>query len=346
MKNNWSYSDKVKKLEFTESHQHQVLERLNTLNRKKSSRKILVTGVTIATVVAMLALSTIFSPAMVNVLAKIPYISQFVKDEEHKMEQFNQILQQINMIVKKNNLNLSDININHEDKSVIIYLDELPKSTEDFAEKVHTQLENGGFKGYEVEVVAHKERNHQSEQTQQEIEQAIQKDRNLSKELTKRLHDEEYELMFPVNVSITPERVGVTVIVPESEERLDQLKELMEDVAKGFGETYELDIRQVEKIAREQEKRWGKTGAIGHIGQALMESDEFPVTGYAYSFHPYPLEIIMKTSLDQNDSDAEKVAQNIRNEIHLYIQNDEETSTIRNDAYEVKVLSKDRKEIQ
>ncbi len=106
-----------------------------------------------------------------------------------------------------------------------------------------------------------------------------------------------------------------------------------------YGDKYKLDVRHVQQIAREQEKRWGKTGAIGHIRDVLMEAKNLQVTGYAYSFHLYPLQLKIKSSLDANDPKASEIAKEIRSEIDLFIQNDELTKNIRNDKYNVKVLT-------
>ncbi|MYL63442.1 DUF4030 domain-containing protein [Bacillus hwajinpoensis] len=344
--NNWSYSEKVRKMAFTKRHQEQVLRNLGTTKRKKNSRKRIISGVTAVALFAMLALSTIFAPVMENVLAKIPYISQFVEDEEQKMEKWDTILNQVTTIVEKNDLELRNINIFDREMSVKIFLNKLPENEEKIIVQIQTEFNDTGLNGYEVSVVVYEEEEIKTEQSQEEIELAMQNNQKLEEALTERLQLEEYELMFPVSVRITQGSVYMNVIVPKTEERIDQLKEILKDEAKDFGNNYELDVRQVEKIAREQEKRWEKTGAIGDIGGALTESTEFPVTGFAYSFHPYPLEIIVKTSLSRDDSESSQVAENIRAEIDLYIQNDEDTETIRNDEYDVKVLSEDKKEIK
>jgi hypothetical protein len=75
----------------------------------------------------------------------------------------------------------------------------------------------------------------------------------------------------------------------------------------------------------------------------LMENKDFKVTGFSYSFHPLPLQIKIKTSLDSGHPDAEKLAEEIENEITEFIQTHEKTAEVRNDPYELKIYGKDKK---
>lgn len=345
MNNKWVYPKEVEQMHFTEINQRRVLNDIDTPSQKnKSPRKHLYSAITAIGIVLLLFTSVLFLPSIEYVLAKIPYISQFIKEEEQRMDKMDDILNEIDLVVKENSMEIGDLRIDSTELQV--HLIGLSGKSESITQQINSQLEEAGFTGYDVKVVAYEENEMQTEQSKQEIEQ-FEDSEALRTALTARLKAERYELMFPVSVSINKiEGIYMNVIVPESEGRLDLLKEIMAEEAKIYGDEYNLDIRQVQKIAREQEKRWGKTGAIGHIGSALMEAKNLQVNGFAYSFHPYPLQIEVKTSLELDDSEAVQIAKEIHSEINLFIQTDERTKPIREDRYKVKVLGKDKKEIK
>ncbi|WP_163970442.1 DUF4030 domain-containing protein [Oceanobacillus halotolerans] len=347
MKNKWNYPEKVDQLRFTKNHQQKVLNRLHTPLQKKKPRKYVYSGLTAVAIVLLLFGGTFFAPTMEQVIAKIPYISNFIEQEDERMAEMESILADINHVVDKNEMNIGDVQIETQEKEITLFLIGLAENSEHITDQIYTQLDKTGYSNYQVEVAPYEEKEIQTERTEEEIQQYMQDTEALRTSIAERLKEEEYELMFPIQVRINDvEGTYVNVIVPESENRLEQLKEIMKEEAKAYGDEYKLDVRQVEKIARKQEKRWQETGAISHIARALMEGEKFPVTGFSHSFHPYPLQIKVKTSLDGNDSEAKQIAEEIRSEIDLFIQTDEKTETIGDDRYEVKVLNKDKKEIK
>ena len=97
--------------------------------------------------------------------------------------------------------------------------------------------------------------------------------------------------------------------------------------------------------AREQELRWGKNNIISILVGGLMANKEFKVSGFSYSFHPLPLQITIKTSVDSSDDEAKDLAKRIEDEINSFIQTDDITKEVRNDPYEITILSKDKKKI-
>ncbi|KGX83362.1 MULTISPECIES: DUF4030 domain-containing protein [Pontibacillus] len=348
MENNWKYPKQVKKMKFTEEHQDKVFYGLNNLNKRKNkSRKLLYSSV--AAIFIILFSFELFVPYMSNVFANIPLISHFIKEEEQNREEMEKILELVVPIVERNGTDLKDLNIMTETKEVSVKLKGYSGDYEDIAQNIEEHLGNNGFQEYTVKAIRYEKEESQSKispEESKEWKQNMEDAKKLKNTLKKRLKEKRYELLFPVSVRINDtEGVFVNVTVPESETRIKQLKDILKKEAKSYEDKVKLDVRQVQKIAREQEKRWEKTNAISHIGRALMEAEHLPVIGFAYSFHPYPLQIKIKTSLDANDSDASEIADEIRSEINVFIQSNEKNKSIREDKYRIIVLSKDKNEI-
>ncbi|SFK32032.1 Protein of unknown function [Halobacillus dabanensis] len=345
MSERWDYPEEIKNLKFNKENQNNVINRLKEPVRvkKKKFRKRWAAAACIFLFIGGL----MFTPAMEHVVAKIPYISQFLDQKEDRMERLDAFYEDISLSLKKEGYQMENIQVSWDDKEVIIEMKSM--NNDDFAVQllVEEELEDKGFNDYSVSVKPFKERNTKTDVTEEEIEEYQKNTEELETKLTKRLEKNSFELMFPVQVQMNPTQgVYINVIVPETEKRLDLLEEIMLEEGKEYGEDPDLDIRQVQKRAREQEIRWGKTGAINDIAQAMMESEQFPVTGFSYSFHPYPLQIKIKTSLGQSSRRSKEIAEEIKSEIDLFIQSGEKTKSIREDRYEVHVLSKDKNKIE
>lgn len=324
-------------MKFTKSDQQKVLNQLNASSSKKRHRKFLLSGLTIATVLLLLVAGSFFIPNIDNVVAKIPYINKFIKEEEIQREDEKQVHNFVGNLLEENGLKVGYWSFSREEREMIVEIIDLNEVDNDILEEIEQQLKDEQLNGYEVMLVPYEPPEDMlTERSEGEIEQDILTSNELISVLTERIESEGYELMFPIQVGIDQKDViDITVIVPKSEYRLEKLKEIMKEEASNYGNEFKFDVRQVQKKAREQEKRWEKTDAISNIGIALEASDQFPVTGFAYSFHPYPVQIIIKTSLDPNDSEALQIANEIRSEIDSYIESSEETATIRDDQYKV-----------
>lgn len=345
MSNRWKYPEKVQQMKFKEEHQSQVFHHLqsSTPQQKRTIGRLWMA----AAVVVLLLGGLLFTPAMEHVVAKIPYISQFIEQEEDRMERMETFFSETTQTIEKEGYQIGNMQVSRDDKEVIVELIEMEDGKQKVQTIVEEHLEKNGFHDYEVSVQPFEEGVQQSDVTEEEMEQYYKNTKELEEKLTTRLKEENFELMFPVQVQMNPTRgVYINVIVPKTETRLSLLEEIMLEEGHVYNEEPELDIRQVEKKAREQEIRWGETGAIHDIAQAMMESEQYPVTGFAFSFHPYPLQIKIKTSLDRSDKSSKEIAEEIREEIDLFIQTGEKTAPIREDEYEVYVLSKDKKNIQ
>jgi hypothetical protein len=107
-------------------------------------------------------------------------------------------------------------------------------------------------------------------------------------------------------------------------------------------EEYSLKVKRIDLIQKEKEFKWG-TKVFPVIMDGLMGKKEYKVTGFGYSFHPAPLEIIIKTSIKSTDKDADKLAAKIETTIKEFLTSKELEDVVGNEPYEIKVRSKDMK---
>ncbi|MCA1063852.1 hypothetical protein QTG56_01310 [Rossellomorea sp. AcN35-11] len=349
MKNKWQYPEDMDHLTFNKEHQKKVLNHISEMPKEKRGRRLRVNPVlaAIATIFLM-ANFWLFQEGIQQVLAKIPYISQFLEEEEDRSERMGTMLRELQTLLDENGVDMPNWNLemNSDKKVFTVELKGWSGQDDGLREQILDIMEKNGFSDYRLSIVPYEESKNVPVKGE-DVKQIMKDSDALKESVTKRLQEEKFELMFPVGIQMNPTQgVYINVIVPKTETRLDLLEKIIMEEGQQYGENPEIDIRQVEKKAREQEVRWEQTGAVHHIARAMMESDTYPVTGFSYSFHPYPLHITIKTSLHPDKPDAKLTAEEIRSEIKLYIDTGEGTEPIRGDEYEIRVLGKEKKEIE
>jgi hypothetical protein len=356
MREKWEYPkdhNDLNHLRFEQKHKQKVLQNVSTLGDTKENSKfnlkmkpVILTGVSTVALVFFLIGSTYVSPAMAKVVANLPYFSQFMKKEEYKLE----LNDTVYSVIRENQYKLRDLEISIPKKKVVVTIigtkEEVNSMKEDVITNIQSAIQEGELGEYSVLVKSGKDFPKDSYKSSPEEEEQIRQSEKLQKKIIELLKQHNYVTAFPIEARINKVENFLYVAVPntESKERMELLKELLRDATKEYGE-FKMRITRIDMAAREQELRWEKNGIVHIIGSGLMENKEFKVKGYSYSFHPLPLQLIIKTSVLATDPEASKVVERIEKEITEFIQTDEKTKDIRNDPYELTILSKDKKKI-
>ena len=346
MKNKWNYPEQTK-LKFKQKHKEFVLSSIKEIQEPhKKSRYLMVKRMTLtATIVfamvALLIASTYVSPAMAKVASNIPYISEFIK----KQEQTITLNDTIYDVLNKHHYQLLDLQMNEKKISITLIgtEQEIQEIKKDVVSIINLALKEKNLGPFNIdvkagEVIPRPEEDLETIQMEKDSEA-------LHDEIMTLLDEHHYIPAFPVEARINNVENFIYVAVPstESKERMEQLKELLTSISSKYGDHFKMRITQIDMKAREQELRWG--GNIHAIGSALMENKVFHVTGFSYSFHPYPLLIKLKTSIKSTDPNVDEIVEKIETEITQFIQKDERTKAIRNDPYDLIIMSKDKKKI-
>jgi hypothetical protein len=339
----------LNQIKFDEKHKQHVLNSIKGIpvdNKKKKNRaafkKLGYSSLGAAILFVLIIGSTYFSLDMAKVAAKIPYFSVFIAQEEYKFA----LHDVVSDVINENEYKISDLKASIPDKKITIWLvgskKEINNMKDDVVKNLNGELVANNFGKYEIEIKKGKER--QSEPISKEDEQYIQKSQELEKKVIDLLEKNNYKPAFPVEVRINKMENFIYIALPKTEKRVPELKEQLKSLTKDYGE-FRYRITSIDMAARDQELRWEKNGIIHILVGGLMENKSFKVTGFSYSFHPLPLQIKIKTSVNTSDPDAEKLAAEIEKEITEFIQTHEKTAEVRNDPYELIIYSKDKKKI-
>jgi hypothetical protein len=350
MEDKLKYPDEVMNLHFNEKHQQNVLNSLKGITedpyRKKSKfKKIAYSGIAAAVLFTIFIVSARFSPVMAKVVAQIPYFSQFIKQEEFKFAIYHVISDVANK--KGFELNQSQVDLPKKKITITVFgsKSEVNRIKSRIAKDMNKELKAQNFGEFKITVKREKLTKVVVDDSPK-VKQYMKDSEELQNKIITMLNENHYIMAFPPQVQINEIQKSIYVAVPktESNQRMKDIKNMLIATSKEYGE-FKFRISKIDMKAREQEIRWGKNGIINIIAQGLMENKKFKVTGFSYSFHPLPLQITVKTSLKATNPEAKETANKIETEIKTFIQTDELTKEIRNDPYELTVLSKDKKKI-
>lgn len=340
----------LSKIQFSDQLKNNVINKVNgekyeaNKHKKWKSRqkKIICIIAPLAVVFILFLASTYISPTMANVAAKIPYFHWFIQQQDSKDE----IIAQIDTVLKENELQMSSLDLSIPNKEITIWVplskSELQEQKTQLTKDLQESLRDNNFGKYEI-MLKREEPNHSHNEKLSEEDIQNQKDsKELQKKIQQYLDTHDFVTAFPIRVSINSKMKDIYISLPKTDHRKAELRKNIEEISKEYG-TFDIRITQVNMTAREQEIRWEKNNIMGILAQGLMDNKKFEVKGFSYSFHPLPLQIKIKLSVHSSDKIAKELASKIEEEIELFIQTDEITKDVRNDPYQVTILSKDKK---
>ncbi len=278
---------------------------------------------------------------MAKVAAKIPYFSLFIKQEQYKMALYDVI----GDVINENKYDVNRLDVSVRDREIQIELlgskEEVKSVKDKLIQKINRELVAQNFGRYDIEV-KRGELRHSTVQPTPEENEYIRKSMELEGKVLDLLEKDNYQPAFPIEVRINSMENFMYIALPNTEKRVQELKEKLKVLTKEYGE-FKYRITSIDMAAREQELRWGKHEIISILFGGLMENKAFKVTGLSYSFHPLPLQIKVNISLKSTEPEAKQLAEEIENEITEFIQTHEKTTEVRNDPYELTIYGKDKK---
>lgn len=354
MDKKWEYPNNHSELEqirFEKKHMEYVISAIRdpkgnyTANIKYGNvlKRFLYSTLVAASLFILIIGSSYFSLDMAKVAAKIPYFSLFIKQEEYKFALYDVI----DDVINKNRYEVIGLDVSLPKKKITVSLlgskEKVNAIKDEVITEINGELVANNFGKYKIEVKKGELKNQGRELTPEE-EKYMKDSLKLKKKVIGLLEKNNYKPAFPIEVRMNSMENFIYIALPntESKLRVSELKELLKSVTKVYGE-FRMRITSIDMKAREQELRWGDSDITGIIGSGLMSSDSFKVTGFSYSFHPYPLEMKIKTSVKSTDPEAKELAEEIINEVKEFIQNHEITKDVRNDEYKVMIYGKDKK---
>ncbi|MDP1420085.1 DUF4030 domain-containing protein [Peribacillus simplex] len=334
----------LKEIRFEEKHKQNVLRTVGSLNNLSSSvikkhryslgRKFTYSVCSVALLFTLFIGSAFFSPAMAEVVSKIPYLSKIFHSEpinriiwgelEEKGYEINGVSGNASHIL---------IKLNGSEQ----YFQDVHEEVKEIAAKI---LKSNEYDRYTIKV---------KREIDIEVPPTSEREKAIGEALN-RINDQLIKLNFNVlsygasYPSENSNKVIIEIDVPNTEKRIEEIKEITNEILRVKNiESYSIKINKIDLIQREKEAKWSEI--FPTIYEGLTARSEYKVTGLTYSFHPAPLQIIISTSIYSSDKDAPEKVHIIEKTINEFLNSKEIKSKIDGEPYKIIIRSKDKQKI-
>ncbi|PHD71573.1 hypothetical protein COF64_23485 [Bacillus sp. AFS043905] len=339
----------IEKLESQERNKNPILP---TRIRKVSLiRKITYSGIALIILLGLFIGSAFISPAMAEVVSKVSFINQIVQSLKESDDRKGKLDALYDEISKKLNENKE-----YEGKVEVgmswLFSSEPPSFTvwvgdEDIKKEHEDEIKDIIFKcakSYKidgVEVVLEVRDNVEPSEKNKELEKLTDEILTITQEVV----EEKGYTILASGVSTNPKKVTVKVGIEGTEQHYKKVKSQIEKHVHDVIYAKKHEKFKVE-VKRESEDEI-KGQSWQPIFTAVMEEThkKFKETnGFAYSFHPKPLEIILKTSLSEGE-ETEEQAERIEEYARQVVEVKRKELSVEAIPYKVIIRDKDHKKL-
>lgn len=322
----------IESLESREKSKNHIL----STHVKKGSviRKLTYSGIALVILFGLFIGSAFISPAMANVASKIPYLSKIFHSEPVNRMIWKE-LEEKGYRISGLGGNASHIFITIDGSEE--YFHDVREEVEQIAANI---LEEKEYDGYKIEV---------ERQIDRPVPLIPERDQAISEALEKS-YDHLIKLQFNVlshgyqHLSPNSDKVIINIDIPNTEKRIEEIKEIVNERLRAKNiDSYSIKINKIDLTQREKEAKWNEIFPV--IIEGLTAKKEYNVTGFAYSFHPAPLQIIIKTSIKASDKDADEKVRIIEDTINEFLNSKEIQNKIAGEPYKIIIRGEDKQKI-
>lgn len=274
------------------------------------------------------------SPAVANVAAKVPFLNMIFQSKP-----IEDVIQET---LSEKGYKFEGFGTRYEPKKVFwVAL----QGSEEYVEKVRPEVEEivkgllleRDFDAFEVKV--ERSRDHRvvlSEEEQKNMEKEMEVSNVVFEVLKSYGHE------TPIGYNFVKKTIEISL--PNTETKKEEIKEKIQSEleARNFG-TYTITVQVYNAKKREREMRWSPV--FDTIADGVYGNKKYNVIGVGYSNKSSEYMIItIHTSVSSKDSDYEEVMTDLEDTIHDFLTSKEIKEIIKDDAYKVFIISKDKKE--
>ena len=273
---------------------------------KSKRKKIMVSLASLAAVGGIFIGSAFVSPAMAEMAAKIPYLREiFIKDEQLDVQPVFHVLREKALKLGYTVENMGIGSYDDPDTLVIHLKNEDYNSTskQEVEKLVKDILDKKGYYAQSIEVLPFDEDLYQS---MMRINILMNQE---AKEMKKEVEAKGYQIDF---VGMNREMNEVFVILPDTEKRVDEVRNILQAYQKATYNEFPLDIRTVNLQEMDPATKLKRNLYTSFEG--LVSKKEYKVEYFKYTQEGQLL-ITIKASLDKDKKDHVAIADKIQNDV-------------------------------
>ena len=298
------------------------------------SKKLSYMSILAVLLLSLLIGSVFVSPAMAKVASNIPYLSAFFKTKP--------VENLIDNKLKNDGYKISDIDFRVKNKTLTISIagsDQYYLSVKDQVKNIaENVLTSKKYDAYHVKTTKNSKRQPPSLDNRYKV--AADAIRTINKKLDK----EDINVLSTRFALSSSKIMQFNIKIPGTEKQTTEIKKVYSSVlqTKSIG-PYVIHFQTIDVKEKDEKDRWRPV--ITTIFDGLLAKKEYKVTGESYSFSSLTLTLKIKTSIQSSNPEAEELGDKIEKAIIDFIKSKEIEDKIKNDPYNIIVLSKDKKKI-
>lgn len=339
----------IEKLESQERNKNPILP--TSIKKVSLIRKLTYSSFALVILLGLFIGSAFISPAMAEVVSKVSFINQIVqslKETDDRNGKLDALYDEISKTLNENKEYKGKVDVamstffSSEPPSFTVWVGD-----EDFKQEHEDEIKDiilecaRSYKIDGVEVVIEVGDNVEPSEKNKELEKRTDELLTITQEVVKQ---KGYTILAS-GVSMNPKEVSILVEIEGTEQHYKKVKNQLEkhvhDViyAKKH-EKFEVEVKR-ESEDEIKGQKWEP------IFTAVMEEThkKFKETnGFAYSFHPKPLEIILKTSLSKGE-ETEEQAERIEEYARQVVEVKRKELSVEAIPYKIIIRDKDHKKL-
>ncbi|MFT8322948.1 MAG: DUF4030 domain-containing protein [Bacillus sp. (in: firmicutes)] len=319
----------IETLEINRSNKNLI--KLKNNNKKSVTDRLVYSGFALVLLFSLFIGSAFVSPAMAEVVSKIPYLSKLFESEPINRVIWMELEEKGYMIVGvSGNPNHILISIDGSEQ----YFQNVRGEVKEIAAKI---LKSNDYDTYTIKV------NRQIDK----VPSVSERDKYMGESLNE-IHEELIKLQFNVisqaysYSSPDSPNVIIEIDVPNTENRIEEIKEIYSKKLEAKNiDSYSIKINKIDTVQKEKELEWENIVHVIYSG--LTAKEEYKVTGVSYQSSPR--QIIINTAIDGSEKDAPKKVIHIEQTIKEFLNSKEIKEKINGEPYKIIIKSKDNQKI-
>lgn len=318
----------MEKLQFNESRKSLTI--FKKIQKRSLTARLAYSGIALVLLFGLLIGSAFVSPAMAEVVSKVPYLNKLFQSEPINRVIWRELEEDGYKIVGVSG-NPSHILISIEGSEQ--YYQKIRGEVKEIAAKV---LKLNDYDTYTIEVKRQIDK----------VPSISEEDKYIEESLSE-IYDELIKLQFNLlsqsysHPSPNSRDVIIEIDVPNTENRVEEIKEIYNKKLEAKNiESYSIQINKIDTVQKEKEAKWADIVHV--IFSGLTAKEEFNVTDVAYAYQSESLQIIVKTSIDGSEKDSTQKVHLIEQTINEFLNSRELKEKINGEPYNIIIKGKDK----
>lgn len=303
-------------------------------------RNIVYCGVAIVVLTGAFISSAFVSPAMAQVVAKIPYLGQLFHTEP--------LGDEIADTVRQKGYNIRGVSVSYQGSKNSITVSVVGSASyyngvkEDIEKIISDIIQKRNYDTYTFKVI----REVPDVEEKEELSAEEKKVQDIAEDLSNTLFSSNYSIL-ELGTSMNRDKEGkvhptVHLQIPNAERRIEEIKGVINKIlAQNDAKGMPIEIQKVDMKKSEQSMRWGDIA--DDVGEDLLGKEKYHVKMVGYSVHPEP-QVLINTSLGHSSSDK-TFAKELEKVINEFLTTEKMKKKIKGDSYQIIIYGKGDKKL-